>query len=57
MSAEIHFDDGMIECPECALKLPETDFAGQAAHMEREHPEVIAERRAHAARFDGWEND
>lgn len=50
-------DPGMIQCPGCSVELPEQDIAAQREHMEREHPEIVAERRAESARWDGWEND
>lgn len=43
------------QCPACEVRLPADDVRGQMAHMESCHPEVIAERRREAARWDGWE--
>ncbi len=45
----------LIACPGCGLELDEYDFAEQEAHMTAEHPDIVAERRAEAARWDGWE--
>lgn len=45
------------KCPGCPLELPDDDLASQMRHMSSEHPEIIAERRAEAARWDGWEQD
>ena len=33
-----------ISCPGCGHKLPEDDLRAQIAHMEANHPEIIAER-------------
>lgn len=35
---------GHVECPACAVTLPEADSWAQIAHMESQHPEAIAER-------------
>jgi len=34
----------MIKCPECDLKLPKDDTDAQVAHMNANHPGLIAER-------------
>lgn len=47
----------MTQCPGCDVELPEDDLLGQIRHMETEHPEIIEERRAEAARWDGWESE
>lgn len=47
----------MTQCPGCDVELPEDDLLGQIRHMEAEHPEIIDERRAEAARWDGWESE
>ena len=47
----------MIKCPGCDLELDEDDLAEQDAHMTANHADIIAERRAEAARWDGWEAD
>lgn len=49
----------MMPCPGkgCALVLPLDDLQGQMRHMMSEHPEIVAERRREAARWDGWEQD
>lgn len=45
-----------IQCPGCDLKLPEDDVRAQQEHMEREHPEIIAERLVSAGfRQEGGE--
>ena len=36
--------EAMIRCPGCRLELPAGDLAAQVAHMEVEHPEIIAGR-------------
>ena len=36
----------MVACPDCGFELPEKDFAAQWAHMDANHPEIIAQRRA-----------
>jgi hypothetical protein len=46
-----------VRCPGCELELEESDMRAQAAHMSAEHPEIVAERLAEAARWDGWVND
>lgn len=46
-----------VKCPGCDLVLDGTDLNGQRRHMEEYHPEIVAERRADSARWDGWEND
>ncbi len=33
-----------IPCPGCGHRLPEDDLRAQIAHMEENHPEIIAER-------------
>jgi hypothetical protein len=50
-------DEASSPCPGCGLELPEDDLAAQSAHMQTEHPEIIAERVAEAAKWDGWEQD
>lgn len=47
----------VVRCPGCGMWLPEEDLQMQAAHMESEHPEIVEERRAESARWDGWENE
>lgn len=34
----------MIKCPGCEVRLPQADIDAQKAHMEAEHPDLIAER-------------
>lgn len=48
----------LIPCPgpACEVLLDEDDLVLQAEHMTRFHPNIIAERRAEAARWDGWED-
>jgi hypothetical protein len=46
-----------MKCPGCDLELSEDDVLGQIRHMEAEHPEIIEERRAEAALWDGWEDE
>lgn len=41
------------QCPGCDLRLPEADLAGQVAHMNEAHPEIVAERLEAA----GFEHD
>lgn len=33
-----------IRCPGCGLELPEDDLIAQKEHMEKHHPEIIADR-------------
>lgn len=48
----------LIPCPAdgCTTVLPEHDLLRQSAHMDTAHPEIVAARRADAARWDGWED-
>lgn len=48
----------LIPCPApaCDLLLDEDDMADQMFHMISFHPEIVAERRKEAARWDGWED-
>lgn len=46
-----------MQCPGCDLELPDDEILAQMQHMETAHPEIIAERRAEAARWDGWEDE
>jgi len=46
----------LVKCPGCDLTLAEDDVYGQMRHMTASHPEIIAERCAEAARWDGWED-
>ncbi len=48
---------GLIQCPGgCGLELPEDDFRAQKEHMEKNHPEIIAERLQNAGfRREGGE--
>jgi hypothetical protein len=34
----------MAPCPGCGLEIPEGDLSAQIAHMEANHPEIIAQR-------------
>lgn len=47
----------MIRCPGCELELAEDDLRGQEVHMIGRHPELVAERLAESARWDGWVDD
>jgi hypothetical protein len=47
----------MTKCPGCRRWLPDNDWHGQRLHMETNHPNIIAERLAESARWDGWEQD
>lgn len=38
----------MVKCPGCSLELPENDLAAQMTHMDKYHPEIIAQRRREA---------
>jgi hypothetical protein len=46
-----------VKCPGCSSVRLEHDYAGQKAHLEAEHPEIVAERMAESRRLDGWVND
>jgi hypothetical protein len=46
----------MVQCPGCDLALAEDDIYGQMSHMVEEHPDIVSQRRAEAARWDGWED-
>lgn len=51
-------DSGGIErCPGCGIELPAADLIAQSEHLTAHHPEIVAERRAEAARWAGWECD
>lgn len=45
-----------IKCPGCDLVLTEDDLYGQSEHMKQDHPEIVAERLAEEAAWDGWED-
>ena len=40
--------------PSCEVDIADDDTAAQRAHLEAEHPEIIAERLAEFHRWDGW---
>jgi hypothetical protein len=46
-----------IKCPGCDLELEEDELREQVVHMDAEHPEIVAQRRAESAAWDGWVND
>lgn len=46
-----------VKCPGCPLKLPTGDLAAQKAHMEADHPGIIAARLAEVERLRGWARD
>lgn len=48
----------LIPCPApaCDLLIDEDDLIDQMFHMTKYHPEIVAERRADTARWDGWED-
>jgi hypothetical protein len=46
----------MVKCPGCNLYLVEDDFEAQRLHMEKYHPEIVAERLAEPKKMDGWED-
>lgn len=49
----------VLECPAegCRFMAPDDDLVMQVAHMTKMHPELVAERQAESARWDGWVND
>jgi hypothetical protein len=49
----------VLECPAegCHFMAMDEDLLSQSAHMTKMHPEIVAERQAEAARWDGWVND
>jgi hypothetical protein len=51
------YDPLAIECPACTVVADADDYRSQAIHMEVEHPDIVAKRRAESLRFDGWEDD
>ncbi|OGE83731.1 MAG: hypothetical protein A3B23_02055 [Candidatus Colwellbacteria bacterium RIFCSPLOWO2_01_FULL_48_10] len=47
----------VVKCPGCPLELSENDMAAQRAHMDTQHPEIVAKRLAEVERLRGWAND
>jgi hypothetical protein len=46
----------VIECPadECHFMAFDDDLQAQVSHMTLRHPEIVKERQAESARWDGW---